>query len=293
MALTCNCPTPFPHLNALFFKPSVGPLLQSSGVSVMWRHLRPGLAREREKKNREWWLFRVKSNNLIGIRHDYSSSNASVWASHPPHSRDSPGSKPPLCFFPPPPIVQNRTAACKTRAGNMVVNASWWCVSRGWQSLRGSGHTLQMIILISQSENDPDQSLLAPVSAPPRLLSVWQLRSVRTNFYGDSESAQRTAAAAAAARLVTRYSNRITVLRIGVIFRLHCSGLISNGTVSRPIGREALLLLPPPNECQNQIINNLTSKISRQKNKKNTNFWSEKQTLKQPFASKLHLINWA
>lgn len=39
------------------FKPSVGQLLllQSSGVSVLWRHLRPGPARN--KKKREWWLF--------------------------------------------------------------------------------------------------------------------------------------------------------------------------------------------------------------------------------------------
>lgn len=55
-----------------------------------------------DKKKREWWMFfflfllRMKSNRF---RHDSSSCNAAAWAPHPPHSRDSPASKPPLSLI--------------------------------------------------------------------------------------------------------------------------------------------------------------------------------------------------
>lgn len=97
MALTCNCPTPFPHLNALLnhqwgccYNPVV--CLWCGDICVLgWRR--------RGKKREWWWLSWWNETALWESRQGYSSSNASVWASHPQKSRDSPGSKPPLSFY--------------------------------------------------------------------------------------------------------------------------------------------------------------------------------------------------
>lgn len=90
---SCNCPTPFPHLNALLnhrwgrcYNPVV--CLWCGDICVLdWQ--------------KKMWVeaFRMKSNSLMRIRHDYSSFNASALASHPPHSRHTSGSKPPLSFY--------------------------------------------------------------------------------------------------------------------------------------------------------------------------------------------------
>lgn len=71
-----------------FFKPLVGPLLQSSGESVMWRHLRPG-AGKIHKETVAFSFSRMKSSSLFKFRHDYFFYAGSVGISSAAQPRSS------------------------------------------------------------------------------------------------------------------------------------------------------------------------------------------------------------